>query len=110
MKELIFSLKDVFNAETSSGCLSQYEASCYHIPAYQRGYKWCSEPGGPVPVLLPDLLSAFEKKESECYLQYITVKRILTFLSWTAKTFSTYMGRLESVPSFGNSTLKRSRL
>ncbi|SOB75310.1 Protein of unknown function [Marinobacter sp. LV10R510-11A] len=75
MKELIFSLKDVFNAETSSGCLSQYEASCYHIPAYQRGYKWSSEPGGPVPVLLADLLSAFEKKESEYYLQYITVKR-----------------------------------
>jgi hypothetical protein len=75
MKELIFSLKDVFNAETSSGCLSQYEASCYHIPAYQRGYKWSSEPGGPVPVLLEDLFSAFEKQEPEYYLQYITVKR-----------------------------------
>ncbi len=75
MKELIFSLKDVFNAETSSGCLSQYEATCYHIPAYQRGYKWSSEPGGPVPVLLEDLRSAFKRKEPEYYLQYITVKR-----------------------------------
>lgn len=75
MKELIFSLNEIFDSETMSGCLSQYDANFYHIPAYQRGYKWSSEPGGAVAVLLDDLWTAFKKNEPEYYLQYITVKR-----------------------------------
>ncbi|MEN8170997.1 MAG: DUF262 domain-containing protein, partial [Pseudomonadota bacterium] len=75
MKELIFNIGDVFNRETSSGCLSQYEADCYHIPAYQRGYKWGTGAGGAVTTLLQDLLSAYKNEEKEYYLQYITVKR-----------------------------------
>src|SRR5690554_4590280 len=75
MRELIFSLNEIFDTGTPAGCLSQYDASCYHIPAYQRGYKWSSEVNGAVPVLLKDLEAAFQSAESEYYLQYITVKR-----------------------------------
>jgi len=74
MKELVFSISDIFNNETPDGCLSQYGASSFHIPAYQRGYKWDSGPDGAVSVLLDDLWSAFENQEDEYYLQYITVK------------------------------------
>lgn len=75
MRELIFNIKDVFNDETAQGCLSQYEANCYHIPAYQRGYKWSVGPGKPVTVLLNDLWDSYEKHEEEYYLQYVTVKQ-----------------------------------
>ncbi|SFH38581.1 DUF262 domain-containing protein [Modicisalibacter xianhensis] len=75
MKELIFSLDEIFDRETTAGCLSQYTANFFHIPAYQRGYKWSSEKGGAVTILLDDLKSAFQNKEEEYYLQYITVKR-----------------------------------
>jgi uncharacterized protein with ParB-like and HNH nuclease domain len=82
MKELIFSIADIFNSDTQSGCLSQYDAKFYHIPPYQRGYKWSSDKNGGVTVLINDLWSAFNKsKESdrkEYYLQYITVKPIQT--------------------------------
>src|SRR5690554_2866407 len=76
MKELIFSVKDIFNREDKSGCLTQYKADFYHIPAYQRGYKWGSDEGEAVTLLLEDLLSAFRQKKEEYYLQYITVKPI----------------------------------
>lgn len=82
MKELVFSIEDIFNDKTPSGCLTQYDSEFYHIPPYQRGYKWSSDKNGGVTVLLNDLWSAFIKsKESdkkEYYLQYITVKPIET--------------------------------
>lgn len=74
MKELVFNIADIFNSKTTGGCLSQYEATSFHIPAYQRGYKWATGPNGAVTVLLNDLWHAFEKQEDEYYLQYITVK------------------------------------
>jgi hypothetical protein len=74
MKELVFNIADIFNSETTGGCLSQYGATSFHIPAYQRGYKWATGPNGAVTVLLKDLWNAFEKQEDEYYLQYITVK------------------------------------
>lgn len=76
MKELIFSVKDIFNSKDKSGCLTQYKADFYHIPAYQRGYKWGSGEGEAVTLLLEDLWSAFRQKKEEYYLQYITVKPI----------------------------------
>lgn len=74
MKELVFNIADIFNSKTTGGCLSQYGATSFHIPAYQRGYKWATGPNGAVTVLLNDLWHAFEKQEDEYYLQYITVK------------------------------------
>lgn len=74
MKELVFNIADIFNSKTTGGCLSQYEATSFHIPAYQRGYKWATGPNGAVTVLLNDLWHAFETQEDEYYLQYITVK------------------------------------
>ena len=80
MKELIFNIKDIFNSHNQNGCLSQYESSFYHIPAYQRGYKWASNQNGAVTILLNDLWKAFDsfikQEKSEYYLQYITVKKI----------------------------------
>jgi hypothetical protein len=76
MKELVFSIKDVFDTNNQSGCLHQYNAHCFHIPAYQRGYKWGSGPKGAVTVLLEDLWGKFEQEADEYYLQYITVKPI----------------------------------
>lgn len=79
MTELVFSVKDIFNTSNQNGCLSQYDCTRYHIPAYQRGYKWGSERNGAVTILLNDLWSAFEayqkKERKEYYLQYITVKK-----------------------------------
>ncbi|WP_324720513.1 DUF262 domain-containing protein [Salinimicrobium sp. HB62] len=80
MTELIFSIKDIFNDKSLAGCLKQYDSSFYHIPAYQRGYKWSSERDGAVTVLLNDLkkayLTAKEGKKKEYFLQYITLKKI----------------------------------
>ena len=80
MRELIFSIEDTFNEHNQNGCLTQYGCSYYHIPAYQRGFKWASTKNGAVTVLLNDLWNAFlsyENQESkEYYLQYITVKKI----------------------------------
>lgn len=76
MKELIFSVKDIFDSIEKSGCLTQYNAGFYHIPAYQRGYKWGSGEDEAVTLLLEDLWSAFAQKKEEYYLQYITVKPI----------------------------------
>ncbi|MFT6835507.1 MAG: hypothetical protein ACJA0H_001547 [Francisellaceae bacterium] len=74
MKELVFNIADIFNRETPEGCLAQYNATSFHIPSYQRGYKWATGPNGAVTVLLNDLWNAFEKQDVEYYLQYITVK------------------------------------
>lgn len=76
MRELVFSVKDIFNSETASGCLSQYETLFYHIPAYQRGYKWGVGKSGAVTLLLEDLWDAYIQQKNEYYLQYITVKPI----------------------------------
>lgn len=82
MQELVFSAKDLFNDETDDGCLFQYEANKFLIPAYQRGYKWGSQKKtDPVPTLLNDLWLAFERTSTlkikrEYYLQYITVKKV----------------------------------
>ena len=81
MKELIFNIKDIFDSNSQSGCLHQYESNFYHIPAYQRGYKWASTENGAVTILLNDLWKAFEsyqnQERTEYYLQYITVKKII---------------------------------
>ena len=78
MKELVFSIADIFNSEAQSGCLTQYDSEFYHIPSYQRGYKWSSDKNGGVTVLINDLWSSFTKSKGsdkkEYYLQYITVK------------------------------------
>jgi len=74
MKELVFNVSDIFNNKTSSGCLSQYNATCFHIPAYQRGYKWSTGANGAVTILLKDLWAAYQNQDDEYYLQYITVK------------------------------------
>jgi len=80
MKELIFNIADIFDSQSQSGCLSQYNAKKYHIPAYQRGYKWASSTNGAVSILLNDLWNAYDKAKNsdrkEYYLQYITVKPI----------------------------------
>ena len=80
MTELIFSIKDIFNNSSQTGCLKQYNSAFYHIPAYQRGYKWSSEKDGAVSILLNDLKKAFltakEGKKKEYFLQYITLKKI----------------------------------
>lgn len=80
MKELTFNIGDIFNKHSPSGCLTQYEAEFYHIPAYQRGYKWASSDNGAVSILLIDLWNAFQKANTsnrkEYYLQYVTVKPI----------------------------------
>ena len=79
MTELVFSINAVFDAHSPTGCLAQYQSACYHIPAYQRGYKWGAEPTGAVSILLQDLWQAFEaykrQEKKEYYLQYITVKK-----------------------------------
>ncbi len=76
MKELVFNIENIFNSKTPEGCFSQYGATLFHIPAYQRGYKWATGSSGAVTVLLKDLWNAFKKEEEEYYLQYITVKLV----------------------------------
>lgn len=75
-KELIFNIRNIFNATTTEGALSQYEAKKYYIAPYQRGYKWASiNPNDAVCVLMKDLFDAAENINSEYYLQFITTKR-----------------------------------
>lgn len=78
MKELIFSIADIFDSSTPTGCLTQYGGSAYRIPAYQRGYKWGADDDGAVSILLHDLWTAFKvsatQQRKEYYLQYITIK------------------------------------
>lgn len=79
MKELIFNIGNIFSLDSQDNCLVQYGCICYHIPAYQRGYKWSSDKGGAVSILLSDLWNNFQlfqqAVKKEYYLQYITVKR-----------------------------------
>lgn len=79
MKELVFSIEDIFNRHSQDGCLSQYDCMMFHIPAYQRGYKWSSDENGAVSILLEDLWDAYlayaTQQRKEYYLQYITVKK-----------------------------------
>lgn len=77
MAELIYSIANIFNDKTSDGCLYQYEAKKFHIPAYQRGYKWGSENDNePVLTLLNDLNNSFKNNpDKKYYLQYITVSK-----------------------------------
>lgn len=79
MKELVFSVENIFNKHSQDGCLSQYDCEMFHIPAYQRGYKWSSGKNGAVKILLDDLWDAYlaftKQKRKEYYLQYITVKK-----------------------------------
>ncbi|OAQ39826.1 hypothetical protein A5893_09640 [Pedobacter psychrophilus] len=79
MAELIYNVKNIFSKD-AQGCLFDYNAECYHIAAYQRGYKWGSDNNGAVTILLQDLLIAFSKrdvssKNLDYYLQYITLKK-----------------------------------
>ncbi len=74
MADLIYSVRNIFNAENQDGCLTQHGAFKYLIPSYQRGYKWASNDDGKVTILLNDLKKAFDLKKKEYYLQYITVK------------------------------------
>jgi len=80
MKELVFNIKNIFSTDSNEGCLGQYDTSKYHIPAYQRGYKWASiKPTDAIPVLMNDLWEAFntakKSNRKEYYMQYITVKK-----------------------------------
>lgn len=77
MAELTYSIKNIFNSQNGEGCLHHYEANAFNIPAYQRGYKWGSKSDNdPVPVLLNDLWSAFQKDATKkYYLQYITISK-----------------------------------
>lgn len=74
MADLIYSVRNIFNDKNQDGCLAQHEVSKYLIPSYQRGYKWASDDGGAVTILLNDLKKAFDLNKKEYYLQYITVK------------------------------------
>lgn len=81
MKELVFSIKNIFSTDIGEGCLGQYDADKYHIPAYQRGYKWAAKkPTDAIQVLMTDLWEAFisakNSNRKEYYMQYITVKKI----------------------------------
>ena len=77
MAELTYSIKNIFNDTTNEGCLHQYDAVAFNIPAYQRGYKWGSKTiNDPVPILLNDLKNAFLKdRKKKYYLQYITISK-----------------------------------
>jgi len=76
VKELVFSTREIFESDNPSGCLFQYDAKFFHIPAYQRGFKWGTGKTGAVTLLLEDLWDAFKQDKPEYYLQYITVKPI----------------------------------
>jgi len=77
MAELTYILKDIFSTENANSCLIENDAKKYHIPAYQRGYKWSSHTNGAVTILLNDLKVAFKNdKSKDYYLQYITLKKI----------------------------------
>jgi hypothetical protein len=78
MSELIFSVREIFDATTRKGCLTQYDCRAYNIPPYQRGYKWGSEDKKPVERLLSDLTQAWKAGAKEYLLQAITVKKVST--------------------------------
>ncbi|MDB5022873.1 MAG: domain containing protein [Mucilaginibacter sp.] len=77
--ELVFSVKNIFSEYLTKTSGSSGHIYNYHIPAYQRGYKWSSDPHGAVTILLNDLEEAYSTFRSqghkEYYLQYITLKK-----------------------------------
>lgn len=111
MAELTYSIKNIFNSQNGEGCLHHYEANAFNIPAYQRGYKWGSKSDNdPVPVLLNDLWSAFQKDATKkYYLQYITISKKgslmevidgqqrLTTLSIMLSVFNLLMNDLDNI-------------
>jgi len=111
MAELIYSIKNIFNNKNGEGCLHHYEADTFNIPAYQRGYKWGSKSDNdPVPVLLNDLWSTFQKDSAKkYYLQYITISKRgnlievidgqqrLTTLSIMISTFCLFLDDIENI-------------
>ena len=75
-EDLVFNIKNIFNATSPEGALQQCEAKKYYIAPYQRGYKWAANlPNDPVCVLMKDLFDAAKNPSSEYYLQFITTKR-----------------------------------
>jgi len=75
-KELVFNIRNIFDATSSEGALQQNSAKKYYIAPYQRGYKWAASlPNDAVCVLMKDLFDASENPNSEYYLQFITTKR-----------------------------------
>ena len=58
--ELVYSIKNIFDDVSNNGCLKHYNAQEFYIAAYQRGYKWGSEDGQPISVLINDLKENFE--------------------------------------------------
>jgi hypothetical protein len=76
MSKLVYSIQEIFSEDKQEGVLGYTEAVKYYIAPYQRGYKWSSDtPNSPVWLLMTDIKDAFEGKEEEYYLQYITVKQ-----------------------------------
>lgn len=77
MSDFIFNLKTLFDGDhlTQLSCLQQHGCEAFYIPAYQRGYKWGSDPGQQVDRLLKDLEAALKNKRKEYLLQAITVKK-----------------------------------
>ncbi|MGL4908979.1 MAG: DUF262 domain-containing protein [Bacteroidales bacterium] len=74
-KELVFSIRNIFDGTSTEGALQQYEAKAYYIAPYQRGYKWAAiKSDDAVCVLMKDLFDAAENSKSEYYLQFITTK------------------------------------
>lgn len=77
--ELVFSVKEIFSEYLKKASGSSGFNYTYHIPAYQRGYKWSSDPNGAVSILLNDLNEAYltfkSQGHKEYYLQYITLKK-----------------------------------
>lgn len=71
MNEFIFSVEEIFKT-----VLSEAKVKDFHIPPYQRGYKWLSDTRyDQVPQMLIDVYSAYKQKTEEYYLQYITVQK-----------------------------------
>ena len=76
MSELVYSIKQIFNAGNKSA-LTDNKASFYYIAPYQRGYKWESNSSyAQVPQMLIDIYEAFVYGTTEYFLQYITVKKL----------------------------------
>jgi len=73
--DLVFNIKNIFDANSPKGALSLYEAKKYYIAPYQRGYKWAAvSPNDPVCKLITDLVGAANDRNSDYYLQFITTK------------------------------------
>lgn len=76
MSELVYSIKQIFNAGNKSA-LTDNKASFYYIAPYQRSYKWESNSSyAQVPQMLIDIYEAFVYGTTEYFLQYITVKKL----------------------------------